>query len=127
MVDVLWHRGQQDAALALEGLWNDLAASRNFALLCGYELEVLDPEVQAGPLPDVLQRHSHIGAVTDASALDRTLRQTVGPLETARIYLAVAEGVPPSNVPRTQVMLSWLSTNRPPVAKRVMEALRWAK
>lgn len=126
MVDVLWHRGQQDAAVAVEGLWNDLAASRNFALLCGYRLDVLDPEVQAGALPDVLQRHSHIGPATDASALDHTLRETVGPLETARIYLAVAEDVPRSNIPRTQVMLSWLSTNKPHIARRVMEALRSA-
>jgi MEDS: MEthanogen/methylotroph, DcmR Sensory domain len=127
MVDVLWHRGLQDAAVALEGLWNELAATRNFALLCGYELDVLDPEVQAGPLPDVLRRHSHVGPVADASALDHTLRETVGPLETARIYLAVAEDVPPSKVPRTQVMLSWLSRNKPPVARRVMESLRSAR
>lgn len=36
MVDLLWRDGKQDAAIALEALWNDLAARYAFALLCAY-------------------------------------------------------------------------------------------
>lgn len=36
MVDVLCEQGNSAAALALEGLWNELARKRPFALLCGY-------------------------------------------------------------------------------------------
>lgn len=36
MVAVLWDAGQVTAALELEDLWNDLAATVDFSLLCGY-------------------------------------------------------------------------------------------
>src|SRR5574341_718802 len=38
MVDVLWQKGQSEAAIRLEMLWNKLAQSRGFALLCGYSM-----------------------------------------------------------------------------------------
>jgi hypothetical protein len=38
MVDVLWQAGRPDAAIRLEMLWNKLARSRGFALLCGYSM-----------------------------------------------------------------------------------------
>ena len=38
MVDLLWRRGQADAALRLEILWNKLALQHSFALLCGYSM-----------------------------------------------------------------------------------------
>jgi PAS domain S-box-containing protein len=38
MVDVLWTRGSQDAALRLEQLWSDARRERPFALLCSYVL-----------------------------------------------------------------------------------------
>jgi hypothetical protein len=38
MVDVLWKAGQTVAATRLETLWNDLAQSHAFSLLCGYAM-----------------------------------------------------------------------------------------
>jgi hypothetical protein len=38
MVDVLWRDGQQDAAIHLEMLWNQLAHKQAFSLLCGYAM-----------------------------------------------------------------------------------------
>jgi hypothetical protein len=38
MVDVLWKAGQPEAAIRLEVLWNKLAATYGFALLCGYSM-----------------------------------------------------------------------------------------
>jgi hypothetical protein len=46
MVNVLCERGQRDAAVELEELWNDLARTRNFSLLCGYRLDVFDRSSQ---------------------------------------------------------------------------------
>jgi len=39
MVDVLWASDRQNAAVSLEILWNQLAATYRFALLCGYSRE----------------------------------------------------------------------------------------
>ena len=36
MVDVLWQVGNKQGALALEGMWNDLARRHDFSLLCAY-------------------------------------------------------------------------------------------
>jgi signal transduction histidine kinase len=38
MVDVLWREGNSTAALRVEQLWNELAESRPFELLCGYSM-----------------------------------------------------------------------------------------
>jgi MEDS: MEthanogen/methylotroph, DcmR Sensory domain len=38
MVDVLWKRGNPEGAIRLEILWNELAASHSFQLLCGYAM-----------------------------------------------------------------------------------------
>lgn len=38
MVDVLWKQGKIEAAMRLEILWNELAGSHAFQLLCGYSM-----------------------------------------------------------------------------------------
>jgi len=38
IVDVLWKRGQPEAAIRLELMWNQLVAGRGLALLCGYSM-----------------------------------------------------------------------------------------
>jgi hypothetical protein len=38
MVDVLWRGGHTVAAVRLEMLWNELAQTHDFALLCGYSM-----------------------------------------------------------------------------------------
>jgi hypothetical protein len=38
MVDVLWKQGQDAAAIRLEMLWNKLAHTQDFSLLCGYAM-----------------------------------------------------------------------------------------
>lgn len=128
MVDVLWRRGQERAAIALEELWNELAATRDFALLCGYRLDVLDGVVQAHALPQIFAAHTHARPVAEpaafSAAVDRALTESVGPVETARIYLAVAEQVPRCELPRAQAVLTWLSANRAGVARQVLERLR---
>jgi PAS domain S-box-containing protein len=41
MVGLLWEGGAPGAALRLESLWNDLARTQAFALLCGYDIAQL--------------------------------------------------------------------------------------
>jgi hypothetical protein len=38
MVNLLWERGNVDGAIRLERLWNQLATTRAFSLLCGYAM-----------------------------------------------------------------------------------------
>jgi hypothetical protein len=57
MVDVLWKNGNRDAAIRLEMLWNQLAASQHFSLLCGYAMG----HFYKGPgLEQVCEQHTHV-------------------------------------------------------------------
>ncbi|MFL5935916.1 MAG: MEDS domain-containing protein [Gaiellaceae bacterium] len=125
MVDVLWARGQRQAAVALEQLWNALAEQRSFALLCGYHLDIFDLDVQTGALPDVFGAHSHARPTADpsrlAAAVDRALVESVGPRAAAYIYLDVAEQMHLDKVPRAQALLTRLSATNRTLARTVLE------
>jgi MEDS: MEthanogen/methylotroph, DcmR Sensory domain len=128
MVDVLWQRGQERAAIALEERWNDLARTRPLALLCGYQLDIFELDVQRKALPEVVRTHSHTHTVGEpswlAAAVDQALAEVAGPFRAARIYLDVAEHVPRGSLPRAQAVLGWLSTKDVPFAREVLERTR---
>jgi hypothetical protein len=57
MVDVLWKRGESQAAINLEILWNKLAMHYNFSLLCGYAMGSFYK--QTHKLEEIAALHSH--------------------------------------------------------------------
>jgi hypothetical protein len=128
MVDILFQRGQESAAIALEELWNRLLEGRRCALLCGYELDVFDLDTQTSALPEIVRAHTHPRPVADtarlAAAVHETLTAVLGSDMAARIYLRVAEEVPRTALPRAQAVLMWLSRNQPATARRVLEGAR---
>jgi KaiC/GvpD/RAD55 family RecA-like ATPase len=128
MVDVLFQRGQESAAIVLEELWNRLLETRRCALLCGYELDVFDLDTQTSALPEILRTHTHPRPVADtarlAAAVHETLTDVLGSDMAARIYLRVAEEVPRTALPRAQAVLMWLSRHQPTTARRVLEGAR---
>jgi MEDS: MEthanogen/methylotroph, DcmR Sensory domain len=58
MVDVLWKLGSTVAAIKLEMLWNELAQSQDFALLCGYAMGSFYKDAAA--LGQLTALHSHV-------------------------------------------------------------------
>jgi hypothetical protein len=58
MVDVLWNRGWEDAALTLEELWHQFIAARKCSLLCGYSSAVC----QGNAFNTICDRHSQVVA-----------------------------------------------------------------
>jgi hypothetical protein len=57
MVDVLWKQGRTTAAVRLEILWNELAGSRDFSLLCGYAVGSFYKNTG---MKEVCEQHSHV-------------------------------------------------------------------
>jgi hypothetical protein len=57
MVNVLWQDGQTAAAIKLEMLWNQLAMTHDFSLLCGYAMGNFYKD--AG-MRDICAQHSHV-------------------------------------------------------------------
>ena len=58
MVDLLWREGQADAAIRLEILWNELAARRAFALLCGYSMGNFYKQTRQ--FQEICAQHTHV-------------------------------------------------------------------
>ena len=56
MVDVLWKDGMSAAAIKLEMLWNRLANTHDFSLLCGYAMGNFYKDAS---IDDVCQHHTH--------------------------------------------------------------------
>lgn len=57
MVDVLWQDGERDAAIRLEVLWNQLARTETFSLLCGYSMGHFYKDAN---FDEICAHHSHI-------------------------------------------------------------------
>lgn len=57
MVDVLWQEGKRDAAIRLEVLWNQLAHTEAFSLLCGYAVGNFYKDAN---FEDICGQHSHV-------------------------------------------------------------------
>ena len=57
MVDVLWKDGRTAAAIKLEILWNRLANTHDFSLLCGYAMGNFYKDAS---IDDVCQHHTHM-------------------------------------------------------------------
>ena len=58
LVAVLWDRGFRDAALEVEGIWNDLARTRSFTLQCAYPMESFDPIRDADYIREIRDIHT---------------------------------------------------------------------
>lgn len=60
MVALLWRAGNHSAAVQLEGLWNDLAKTHSFSLLCGYPLHDFDGAANGYAFSQICKEHSHV-------------------------------------------------------------------
>lgn len=57
MVNLLWSDGFTAAAIRLETLWNELARSYEFQLLCGYSMRNFYKDAAIG---EITRHHSHL-------------------------------------------------------------------
>jgi hypothetical protein len=60
MVAQLWDQGNITAAIALEHLWNDLAGTHSFSLLCAYPVGAFDTETGTEQIQQVCAQHSEV-------------------------------------------------------------------
>lgn len=57
MVDLLWKDGLEAAAIRLETLWNQLAATHDFKLLCGYSMGNF---YKGAAIEEICDQHTHV-------------------------------------------------------------------
>jgi signal transduction histidine kinase len=65
MVDILWRAGNPRAAIRLEEMWNELAKSHSFQLLCAYVMGSFYKSHQGGSIQDVCGLHTAVLPVDD--------------------------------------------------------------
>lgn len=60
MVSILWNKGDEEKAIQLEKLWNELATKHNFSLLCGYQFDDHKSSTSHPCYSEVCKSHSHV-------------------------------------------------------------------
>jgi KaiC/GvpD/RAD55 family RecA-like ATPase len=127
MVDLLTARGEAGTAVALEELWNRLAKSRRFSLLCGYRLDVFDRNSQE-LLPAVCSAHTHVRPAYSMARLDNAvhaaLDEVLGATNSRMVKEIVRDGAELPSAPLSEQMLMWVSERMPRHAERVLAAAR---
>jgi anti-sigma regulatory factor (Ser/Thr protein kinase) len=94
MVAILWGQGDAAAALELEGLWNELASDRDFALLCGYPGTMLDAALLED-LDRVCGLHTSVAPPPSyLSGHGSTLDTAVATDQASQVFVCVPAAVP---------------------------------
>jgi signal transduction histidine kinase/ActR/RegA family two-component response regulator len=60
MVDVLWGDGNPKGAVRLEELWNDLARTHSFSLLCAYRMTRFSNQAHIHDFDEVCRQHARV-------------------------------------------------------------------
>jgi signal transduction histidine kinase len=60
MVDLLWKDGKPDAAIQVEGLWNEIGTQQPLTLLCTYAMGNFQESVDSTFFNDVCRAHTHV-------------------------------------------------------------------
>ena len=60
MVDLLWKGGNPAGAIKLEELWNELASSYDFSLLCAYNMGNFGNASDAEQFATICKQHTHV-------------------------------------------------------------------
>jgi hypothetical protein len=128
MVDLLWQRGEQSSALALEQFWNRLARRHAFPVFCAYRLDNLDDTAYGGPLESVCRAHTHLIPARDYARFNRAVNEASKevldqPLAQMLISLSATHR-PPTQMPLGQATLFWLKQHMPRTAERVLAEVR---
>ena len=129
MVDVLWERGDADASMNLEDLFDQLCKRTDIAIFCSFLMDNFHDDIQARMLPRLGTNHSHLIPVEDYGRLERAvsdaLRETVGPDEALVLESRLLSNYKPTfKMPRAQALLMALRQVLPTVADPVLERSR---
>jgi hypothetical protein len=125
MVDLLWQRGEREAAIRLEEYWNELGKLHRFSLFCAYYMDPLDSASYDGALQCVCGTHSHLIPARDYARLDQAVAQAsrkVLDAPLARMLLSLSGSA--RGMPAGQAALFWLKQNMPRAAERVLSEVR---
>lgn len=128
MVDILWQRGDQQAAIRLEEFWNEIRRLQTFSLLCAYGIDPLRDDLYGGGIESVCRCHTHLIPARDYARFNEAVfdaSRSVLDQPLAQMLLGLAASHRPhTEMPLGQAALIWLKQNMPRTADRVLEEVR---
>jgi signal transduction histidine kinase len=74
MVDLLWRDGNTEGALQLEELWNDLAHTYEFSLLCAYAMGNFYRSADSDGFKEICRHHTRVTPSERLTAVDSDAR-----------------------------------------------------
>jgi hypothetical protein len=131
MVDLLAWRGQVEAAMTLEELWNEALAVHGIRLLCSYRADPFDPAFYPAQMRVFAHGHGRMLPAGDEEAFDKAvrdaLREVCGPDWGERLAAAVAHrrltGID-AHMPEAQRLVAALVHVVPHVGREVLQEAR---
>jgi anti-sigma regulatory factor (Ser/Thr protein kinase) len=91
MVALLCADGNIAGAMEVEAMWNDLAATRNFSLLCGYPTSMLD-SAALEQVAGVCESHTHVVPPSGYRS-SPTIRTSGEPLQSSKVFVPAGEAI----------------------------------
>jgi len=128
MVDLTHSMGDTAAAIRLEELWNELGETRDFFLLCGYRLDILDHRELTTAVPDICRVHSRVDVSYDSerlsTAVGLAMAEVLGAAKAAEVFSIVGNRSNDEHIPLSQRALMWVGGYGDEIAKRVLDRTR---
>jgi len=127
MVDILWQRGDKQAAIRLEQFWNEIGRLQTFSLLCAYAMDPLRGDTYAD-LESICRCHTHLIPARDYAELNEAVFEAslkvLDPQLAQMLLTLAASHRPRTEMPLGQAALIWLNQNMPRTAERVLGEMR---
>lgn len=125
MVDLLWQRGEREAAIRLEEYWNELGRLQRFSLFCAYYMDPLDSRSYGGALESVCRAHTHLIPARDYGRFDEAVAEASRKvLDAPLARLLQSFSASTTRMPAGQAALFWLKQNMPRAAERILSEVR---
>ena len=86
MVASLWERGNSEASIALEELWNALQAEYDFELFCAYPMQLFSRSAYADGFIRICDTHTIVTPVESYSGLSKSAREREVPILQQRLH-----------------------------------------
>lgn len=130
MVGLLWLAGERDAAVLLEGYWNDLLATTDAPLYCSYPLDVLGDAFHRSAVDEIMCAHDRLVPSDDGKTLTvavrRGMEKVLGEAGAEQMRALMRPNHRPAwgAVPEAESTILWLRNNLPGHAEEITAVAR---
>jgi hypothetical protein len=107
MVSLLWAEGNVNGTIELEGLWNDLATTRAFTLLCGYPTSALSGDSLADTNLVCAQHSEVLPPRSYSKTVMRGIGESQGAFQGSDVFVPVPAAVPAARRFVDRVLRLW--------------------